>query len=166
MADAAGIAEGTIFRVFPDKAALILEAVKVSVAPEPVQRELEQIHPDAPLSVQLGEAARILLDRFQVVIALLAVLRTMPVTPETHHAVGPPQFVAVANAAINESLTEIFERHRSSLRIEPARAAAAFRGLILASGHPTMSLAERLTTDEIVSVLLNGISEFAPIEVG
>ena len=166
MADAAGIAEGTIFRVFPDKAALILEAVKVSVDPEPLQRELVLIHPEAQLHVQLAEAARILLERFQVVVALLGVLRTMPVTPETHHAIGPPPFVAVANAAINESLTEIFERHRDRLRIEPARAAAAFRGLILASGHPTMSLTERLTTDEIVSVLLTGISEPATVEVG
>ncbi len=165
IAEAAGIAEGTIFRVFPDKAALIIAAVKASVDPEPVQQELAQIFPDARLEAQLAEAARILLERFQIVVALLGVLRTLPISAETHHAVGPPPFVAVANAAINESLTEIFERHRDQLRIEPARAAAAFRGLILASGHPTMSLTERLSTEEIVSVLLSGISEPSPVEV-
>jgi hypothetical protein len=64
----------------------------------------------------------------------------------------------VSNAAINQSLTQIFERHRDQLRIEPARAAAAFRGLILASGHPSNSLTDRLTVDEIVGVLLSGIA--------
>ncbi|MGH8872233.1 MAG: TetR/AcrR family transcriptional regulator [Acidimicrobiia bacterium] len=159
MAEAAGIAEGTIFRVFPDKGALIHEAVRVSIDPEPIKRQLADIYPDAPLDVQLAEAARILLERFQTVVALLSVLRTLPPSGESHHSPGPPPFVAVANAAINESLTEIFERHRERLRIEPARAAAAFRGLILASGHPTMTLTERLTIDEVVSVLLSGVAE-------
>ncbi|MGH8926960.1 MAG: TetR/AcrR family transcriptional regulator [Acidimicrobiia bacterium] len=158
MAQAAGVAEGTIFRVFPDKCALMYEAVRVSVDPEPVKRQLSQIHSGAPLEVQLAEAARILLERFQTAVALLSVLRTLPPSSTSRHTPGPPPFVAVANAAINESLTTIFERHRQRLRIEPARAAAAFRGLILASGHPAMSLTERLTVDEVVSVLLSGIA--------
>ena len=35
MADAAGIAEGTIFRVFPDKPSLLHEALKSSFDPAP-----------------------------------------------------------------------------------------------------------------------------------
>jgi AcrR family transcriptional regulator len=158
MAEAAGIAEGTIFRVFPDKCALIFDAVKVSIDPTPIQKQLSEIYKAAPLEVQLSEAARILLDRFQIVIALMGVLRTLPATSETRKEPGPPPFVAVSNAAINQSLTQIFERHRDQLRIEPARAAAAFRGLILASGHPSNSLTDRLTVDEIVGVLLSGIA--------
>ena len=65
--------------------------------------------------------------------------------------------MTVANGAINQSLAQIFERHRDQLRIDPARAASAFRGLLLANAHPTMELTERLTIDEIVSVLLTGI---------
>ncbi|HUG07328.1 MAG TPA: TetR/AcrR family transcriptional regulator [Acidimicrobiia bacterium] len=157
MAEAAGIAEGTIFRVFPDKCALIFEAAKVSIDPTPLQRQLSEISTAAPLEVQLAEAARILLDRFQIVIALLGVLRTLPAT-EAHHSPGPPPFVTVAHAAINQSLTRIFERHRDQLRVEPSRAAAVFRGLILASGHPSNSVTDRLTVDEIVGVLLSGIA--------
>jgi AcrR family transcriptional regulator len=164
IAEAAGIAEGTIFRVFPDKAALILEAVRVSVDPDPVRAELDGIYQGASFEAQLAEAARILLERFEVVVALLTVLRTLPASSE-HHTVGPPPFVAAANSVINEALLDIFRRHHDRLRIEPTRAVAAFRGLILASGHPSMSLTERLSVDEIVSVLLTGIAEPAEARV-
>jgi hypothetical protein len=66
--------------------------------------------------------------------------------------------VKVANDAISGALTKLFERHSHRLRIEPSRAAAAFRGLILSSGHHSLNLAERLTIDEIVSILLDGIA--------
>jgi AcrR family transcriptional regulator len=165
MAEAAGIAEGTIFRVFPDKTALIREAVKVSVDPAPVQAELAQIYPDAQLDVQLAEAARILTERFETVIALIGILATLPHEPSHEHH-GPPRFVAEANAAINESLAVIFERHHERLRLKPARAANAFRGLLLAASHPTLAMTERLTIDEVVAVLLEGITEPDRVGVG
>ena len=158
MAEAAGIAEGTIFRVFPDKHSLIHEAVRYSMDPTPELKGLSEINPSAPLEAQLTEAARILLERLEEVIALIAALRTTPSVGATP-PLGPPAFVAEANAAINQSLTELFERHRDRLRIEPSRAAAAFRGLIFAGGHPMMSRGEKLTVQEIVDVLLSGIAD-------
>jgi AcrR family transcriptional regulator len=165
MAEAAGIAEGTIFRVFPDKTALIREAVKTSVDPVPIQEDLAQIHTDAPLERQLAEAARILTERFETTIALVGILATLPHDP-SHHAPGPPKFVADANAAINETLAVIFERHSDQLRLKPARAATAFRALLLAASHPTLAVTERLTIDEAVAVLLDGIAEPSEVRVG
>jgi hypothetical protein len=74
--------------------------------------------------------------------------------------------VAEANAAINESLAVIFERHQDRLRLKPARAANAFRGLLLAASHPTLAVTERLTIDEVVAVLLEGIAAPDSVRVG
>jgi hypothetical protein len=126
--------------------------------PAPVVQSLSDIDPVYPLEVQLTEAARIIFERFHGVIALITALRTSLSADATPPA-GPPPFVAEANAAINGALTELFERHRDRLRIEPARATAAFRGLILASGHPMMGHGEKLTAQEIVDVLLLGIAD-------
>jgi len=158
MAAAAGVAEGTIFRVFPDKCALIHEAIRFSMDPAPLQSGLAEINPAAPFALQLAEAARILLERFDEVIALMSVLRTMP-SGAAHHASGPPSFVAESSAAVMAALTELFERNRQQLRLEPERAAAAFRGLIFARAHPGVTLDEKLTVDEIVTVLLSGVAE-------
>ncbi|MGH8914664.1 MAG: TetR/AcrR family transcriptional regulator [Acidimicrobiia bacterium] len=165
MADAAGIAEGTIFKVFPDKAAVIEEAIRASIDPEPVLRHLSEIYTQAPLEIQIAEAARILFEQLDTVLGLLSVMRALPQTGETRHP-GPPPFVTKANTAINAALTELFERHQDRLRFEPARAAAALRGLIIATGHPSMGFTERLSVNEVVEVLLNGITLHDETRVG
>jgi AcrR family transcriptional regulator len=163
MAKAAGIAEGTIFGVFTDKRALIFESVKFSMDPEPTQRALAEIYPGAPIEVKMAEAARILTERYDRVITLVSILRTLP--PPTTHDHRPPDFVEQSNAAINDSLTKMFAAHGDRLRIEPDKAAAAFRSMILSSRHPALAGKERLSVPEIVAVLTNGILLPDPVMV-
>jgi len=161
MAEAAGIAEGTIFGVFPTKIALIHEAVKVSMDPAPVRRALAEIYPAATLEVQLAEAARILLEHFDRVTVLVGVLRTLP-TPATGPPAGARRYVAESHAAVLAALTDLFGRHEDRLRIEPSRAAAAFQGLIFARLQPLVAPEEKLTIEEIVAILLSGVAD--PVE--
>ncbi|WP_425558380.1 TetR/AcrR family transcriptional regulator [Cryptosporangium japonicum] len=80
VARAAGIAEGTIFRVFPDKNAL-LDAVVVEVLrPDHVIAQLESIDLDQPLAVRLTEAGE----------ALAAHLMRLGAVLGTLHATGRP----------------------------------------------------------------------------
>lgn len=156
MAEAAGIAEGTIFRVFPDKASVVAGAIKASMDPVPVQEALEQIPSDTSMEEQLEAAARVLLDWSGRVGTLFGLLRAVG-TPSKDRPSGGRRFFRESNAAILATLTDLFERHERRLAVPAPRAALAFRGFVFASAHPVSE--ERLTPAEIVDILLHGIAE-------
>ena len=161
MAEAAGVAEGTIFSVFPDKAALIHEAIKVSMDPDPIADALAAISPTGPLDEQLDSAARILLGHYDRVSVLVGIIRTLRST----HGEPPPgarRFVADSHKRILTAITDLFAHHEDRLRIEPARAAAVFQGLIHASLQPLFPAEAKLSTEEIVAVVLSGVADQSP----
>lgn len=157
IADAAGVAEGTVFSVFPDKASVIIEAVKATVDPESTIAALAQIPLDEPLEQQLEAAAELLMDRGERIGILLGVLRTL--APSS--AAKPPgahRFVAESHAAILAALTELFERHEGRLKPAPGRAAVVFWGFVFANVHALMETPDKLSSAEIVDLVLNGIA--------
>lgn len=156
MACAAGIAEGTIFRVFPDKPTLLHEALKSSFDPAPTLERLAGIERALPLEVRLRKAAAIILERVERVHALAAVLRSMSPTAHTHYAETRKTAIE-ANSMILWGLTRIFRDEADRLVVEPARAAIAFRGLLYAVTTPLCDPDELITADEAIGILLNGI---------
>lgn len=157
MARAAGVAEGTIYSVFPDKHSLIIAAVRASLDPAAVQAAVGNIDRTQTLQLQLQDAATILADRIERVMALFDALRSLP--DHSHHDGSHARhFVAQTEAAVTETLTELLDTHREELSIEPVRAAAAFRGLIFAIRHPMLPPDQRLTVEEAVTILMSGIT--------
>ena len=156
IAEAAGIAEGTIFRVFPDKTSLLFEAVKASFDPAPELDQLARIERDLPLEVKLRKTAAILIKRSERVHALVSALRSLP--PPEHSAFHDAHKNAIgANSLLLWGVTRVFQDHSSQLAVEPARAAAAFRGLLFAVSFPLNDPAELMTADEAIEVLLSGV---------
>ena len=157
MAEAAGIAEGTIFRVFPDKTSVIHEAVKASMDPQQIKLAIGAIPATDPLPDQLEAAAAVLVERSERVAALVGMLRAAG-SPGGDPPSGARQYVMDANTAILRVLTELFERNRDAIRIDPRQAAIAFRGFVFASAHPLVAATERPVAREIVDVLMHGIA--------
>jgi AcrR family transcriptional regulator len=158
MAHAAGIAEGTIFRAFADKSALIYAAVKATMDAKPAAAAIRAIPPSASMRSQVAAAAQVLLDHFNRAIALAEPLRSMP-HPHDAGRCDIRGLIKESTAVISGALEELFARHREALRVPPSKAIAAFRGLIFASGHPLVPPSERLAVDEVVAILLSGITK-------
>jgi AcrR family transcriptional regulator len=160
IATAAGIAEGTIFRVFPDKRALLHEAMKKSLDPLPIQAALSAIEENLPMADQLVAAAAALSERFERVTALIGVLRSIPHGDSAREAGSEPnshRYASEAMDTIVHSLTTVMERHHHRLSVGPARAAVILRGLVFANTHPMLRAGERMSPEEIVDILLTGV---------
>lgn len=155
MAEAAGIAEGTIFRVFPDKTALVHEAVRTCLDPATSLDQIAGIERDLPLDIKLRKLATIILRRSERVHALASVLRSMPNAEQDHQETH--KAVIEANSVMFRAMTRIFQDDAGSLAVEPARAAAALRGLLFAVSYPLSDPDELITADDAIEVLLVGV---------
>lgn len=157
MAEAAGIAEGTIFRVFPDKPALLHAVIASAMDPTPITETLDGISAESPLEEQVVEATEALVAQFESVTALLGMLRSIPHEQKPHaesHKIAHDSMTAVATA-----LTTLFDRHRDRLLIEPGQAAVVLRGLVFTNAHHLLCSDERMTPAQIAEILLHGIVE-------
>jgi AcrR family transcriptional regulator len=152
IAEAAGIAEGTIFRVFPDIESLVQATVDAAYDPAQVAAELATVSYAMPFEQRLTEAVRVLQARLTSVWQLMSI-RGLP---------QPASLVAARARRLDrpdvEALVALLEPYHAQLRRTPAAAAQLLRGLTLAGTHPALTVDDRpMAPEEIVSILLDGM---------
>jgi AcrR family transcriptional regulator len=166
IAQAAQIAEGTIFRVFPDKRSLMLAAAEEAINPADGQAAFDDAMAGlSGLRDKVVVAAQRVLDRMRMTMSVMIAVRahlmwdeeSQKADPVKKHF-GPPQFVLDAQAELHGRLTSIFEEHRGELAVEPEVAAIALRSLIFGASRPELGLNPALTADQIADLLLSGVA--------
>ena len=157
IAEAAGIAEGTIFRVFPDKEAVIEAVVGSVLDPAPYTAELRRIDPAGSLEEVLTQAVDAMRRRLESVWQIMWMLRISgpPGNERDHSRFAPGSRPDMTEAT--DTMAALLVPHRERLRLAPVEAARMFRLVTFSSAHPAVTEGQTLSTQEVVDLLLHGI---------
>lgn len=144
IAAAAGVAEGTIFRVFDDKEAVLAATIDAILDVTDFDAAVRAIDPAHSFEERLRAVTVLTQQRIADVWRVVSGLG--PSLQE--HARKPP--------TDSDAVTEVFAAESERISVDPQRASRLLRALTLSTTHP-MIAAEPMEPEEIVDVLLHGI---------
>jgi AcrR family transcriptional regulator len=153
IADAAGVAEGTIFGVFKDKASLIRAATVAATDPAPLLFNLRAIDPALDLRARLVAATRQMREHVAGFGALLYVIRSAAFAADREGLVD----LMASRYLILYELANLIEPDAALLRRSPSTAARLLLPLAAAPQGGFSMLDEPLDDDEVVSLVLDGL---------
>jgi AcrR family transcriptional regulator len=149
IAEAAGIAEGTIFRAFGDKDEVIGAVVEAALDPAPLEAALLAIPDDLTFEGTL-EAAIVFMQQRVIDVWRL----TSSIGPRFHTMTRRPM-------VDSDALVRIFSANRARIAIEPIVAARLLRALTLSTTHPMLA-GEPMSPSELVALFLHGVGGKVP----
>jgi AcrR family transcriptional regulator len=156
IAEAAGVAEGTIFRAFGSKDALIDAAIETAFDPVPLVRELGMIDRELPLRERAVQAVEVMQTRLRDVFGLLLALR-MHRPPDLARSPGE-EIRRKANADLaNRAFVAVLAPDAADLRYPPDEVARLLRLVTFSATHPLISDGQPLAAEEIVDFALDGV---------
>ena len=154
VAEAAGIAEGTVFRAFATKEELVQACAAAVFDTTGVVASLRGIDGDLPLDDRLVAAVGVMqawLERIIAVIGALHHAGAFPPPPTGEHHPRRP----MSDPAVDAAFLDLIGADATALRLPPQDVVNILAHLTLSSAHPMLPV-RSMTPVEIVSVVLDG----------
>jgi AcrR family transcriptional regulator len=155
IADAAGVAEGTIFGVFRDKNSLVVTALLHALDPQPTLDALAAIDRSLGLRLRLIAAANRVGERFTSDARLMSAARTVAYATDAHP--DARKQMADSRERLLASLTAVIEPDANQLRRSPTTAARLLLLFCGANTYGPFGDPAHLDSAEMVSLLLDGL---------
>jgi len=156
IAQAAGIAEGTIFRVFRDKRELLLAALHTAMSADAEVDRIAEICSDSSLVERLLAAMAAISDYQDRLWSLMRVSQELDVRPDweavqhDHHPRRQMQRIAASVAALLPAMP-------ASLRVEPLSAARILLALAFSRRFEQGIGEPSATAEQLVDLFLHGV---------
>jgi AcrR family transcriptional regulator len=155
IAEAAGVAEGTIFRVFPDKNALLRAALDHILDPAPTLRSLRDVPLTYPLQARLAFAAHTVEHRMSVNAPVIAALRS----PEGWALLAGQDGVdpRAHMRQVVDAIAELIRPDEHRLRRSAAATAQLLVSMTMLTARGALGADNVTTGGDIADLLLNGL---------
>jgi AcrR family transcriptional regulator len=156
IAQAAGVAEGTIFRVFPDKNSLILAAIRHALDPEPgvvAMRELAKSSSD--IRTRVTRAVEMMLTGLRRFGRLHMIARELVIEFGATSDFGAE--MRGNQLRLQDALATVFEADAARLRVTPTTAGRLLMLTVVGMSGFAFGQVEEIEPTQIVSVLLDGL---------
>lgn len=169
IADAAGVAEGTIFRAFDTKERLVEAAVDEAFCPAPIAVQMRAIDMTLPLRERLVVLVTVLQGRFTEIFGVMAALgMTAPPAhfeehrgcrPDTGHVPVEEQDLSTESdwGPPGSRLQAFIDPDADQLTCPPADLVRYIRLLTFSASHPEIADGATLSPQTIVDLLLDGV---------
>lgn len=154
IAAAAGVAEGTIFRVFTNKDAFFDAVIERTFDAQSLHEDLEKIDGDAGLETVMIDLVRVLQARFQEIFDIMGAFSM----------VGPPERFRDPvrqrrqEAATGSCVLRLLDPYADQLRLPVPEVTRLLRLLTFSGSHKHINDGEVLAPEVIVHTILYGVA--------
>lgn len=156
LAEAAGVAEGTLFRVFADKDAIIDATLTALLDPGQLIADIGALPATKDLGHRITQLAELLHQRATEMVSFMMVLLQQAKRPQQTCLDSKLHKKQIAR--VTDALAASLEPFTDQLSVDPRRVALYLRILVMGASRAMLHADTPPTMDDIRDLLLNGVT--------